>query len=229
MDVGINAKTILSFLKKLESNNSKEWMDLNKKEYEKAKTFFIEMIDYVIKSTSKFDETIAHLEPKKTIFRINRDVRFSANKAPYKNNFGSSINRDGKKSNMAGYYLHIQNNGTFIGAGVYMPQADTLQKIRQEIDYNTKGFEKIVTSKSFKDFYGSIDDSDKLKTAPKGYDKEATNIEWLKLKSFIAIKNFSNAQVLSPDFLEDVIKGFKVAKPLIDFINEPLQIDKDLI
>jgi uncharacterized protein (TIGR02453 family) len=222
MDAGIEAKTILSFLKKLESNNSKEWMDLNKKEYEKSKEHFLKIVDFIIESTSKFDGTIAHLESKKTIFRINRDIRFSANKSPYKNNFGSSINRDGKKSNMAGYYLHLQNNGTFIGAGVYMPQADVLQKIRQEIDYNTKGFEKIVTSKSFKEYYSGLDESDKLKTAPKGYDKKADNIEWLKLKSFIAIKNFSNSEVTSPTFLNEVVKGFKLAKPLIDFINEPL-------
>jgi uncharacterized protein (TIGR02453 family) len=198
MDAGIEAKTILSFLKKLESNNSKEWMDLNKKEYEKSKEHFLKIVDFIIKSTSNFDGTIAHLESKKTIFRINRDIRFSANKSPYKNNFGSSINRDGKKSNMAGYYLHLQNNGTFIGAGVYMPQADVLQKIRQEIDYNTKGFEKIVTSKSLKEYYR------------------------LKLKSFIAIKNFSNSEVTSPTFLNEVVKGFKLAKPLIDFINVPL-------
>jgi uncharacterized protein (TIGR02453 family) len=222
MDAGIELKTVLSFLKKLESNNSKEWMDLNKKEYEKSKEYFLKIVDFIIKSTSKIDATVAHLEPKKTIFRINRDIRFSSNKAPYKNNFGSSINRDGKKSNMAGYYLHIQNNGTFIGAGVYMPQADVLQKIRQEIDYNTKGFEKTVSSKSFKEYFVGLDDSDKLKTAPKGYDKEAQNIEWLKLKSFIAVKNFSNTEVLSPDFLSEVVKGFKIAKPLVDFINEPL-------
>jgi len=225
MDSGIETKSILSFLKKLESNNSKEWMDLNKKEYEKSKAHFIDIVDFVIKNTSKFDSSVAYLEPKKTIFRINRDVRFSANKAPYKNNFGTSINRDGKKSTTAGYYLHLQNNGTFLAAGVYMPQADILQKIRQEIDYNTKGFEKIVSSKSFKDYYVGLDLSDKLKTAPKGYNKEAANIEWLKLKSFIAIKKFSNTQVTSPDFLKEVIKGFKVVKPLIDFINEPLLIE----
>jgi uncharacterized protein (TIGR02453 family) len=123
---------------------------------------------------------------------------------------------------MAGYYLHIQNNGTFIGVGVYMPQADVLQKIRQEIDYNTKGFEKTISSKSFKEYFIGLNESDKLKTAPKGYDKKAQNIEWLKLKSFIALKNFSNTEVLSPDFLSEVVKGFKIAKPLVDFINEPL-------
>ena len=222
MDSGIETKTILAFLKKLEANNSKEWMDLNKKEYEKSKTQFINIVEYILKNTSKFDASIAHLEPKKTIFRINRDVRFSANKLPYKNNFGTSINRDGKKSVLAGYYLHLQNNGTFIGAGVYMPQADILQKIRQEIDYNTKSFEKIVSSKPFKENFKGLDENDKLKTAPKGYDKTAENIELLKLKSYIAIKKFSNAEVNSPDFLKEVIKGFKSAKPLVDFINEPL-------
>lgn len=224
MAIGIEEKSkqILNFLKKLEANNSKEWMDSNKKEYEQSRSFFFEIVDETIAKYGKTDATIAHLEAKKISFRINRDIRFSANKAPYKNNFGATINRDGKKSTYAGYYIHFQNNGTFVGAGVYMPPADVLNKIRQEIDYNTTGFQKILKAKSFNEIYSGLDNSDKLKTAPKGYDKEADNIEFLKYKSYFVARNFKNSEVMSKDFISEILKTFKAAKPLVDFINEPL-------
>jgi uncharacterized protein (TIGR02453 family) len=124
------------------------------------------------------------VDASKAIFRINRDVRFSKNKAPYKTNFGASINPGGKKSMIAGYYVHIEPGKSFLAAGTYMPEAPYLSAIRQEIDYNLEEFKKIVGAKDFKKEFTSLSVEDALKTVPKGYDKENPALEFLKLKHF---------------------------------------------
>ena len=127
-------KSTIEFLNKLSKHNNRDWFEKNRPAYENAKNNFKEFIDGVLISTTKFDPAIKNLESKNCIFRINRDVRFSKNKAPYKNNFGASISPGGKKSFSAGYYIQVQPGASFIAGGMWQPPTLQLNAIRQEID-----------------------------------------------------------------------------------------------
>ena len=132
----------LKFLKDLKKNNTKEWFDANRKIYESAKQNFEALVQTVITQHGEKDEEIIALKPKDCMFRINRDVRFSKDKSPYKTNFGAFINRGGKKSIYAGYYFHCEPGENFVGGGLWMPMPDALKKVRQEIDYCFDEFSK---------------------------------------------------------------------------------------
>jgi uncharacterized protein (TIGR02453 family) len=216
--------TILSFLKKLNDNNNKPWFDENRKEYEKAKADFLSFTAELIHGIGSFDTSISVLQPKDCIFRINRDVRFSKNKSPYKNNMAAYFNRGGKKGNGAGYYLHIEPGKSFLAVGIWMPEAEVLSKIRQEIDYNFKDWKNIINSKSFKKFFNAtIENSDTLKKAPKGYTDDNPAIHYLKLKSFVAINRFTDKEIADNSFSKTCIDTFKNGFPLLRFINESLE------
>src|ERR1041384_4820638 len=152
----ITAST-MSFLKALKKNNNKEWFDKNKDKYLAAKENVENTVSDLIKTFSVFDKKLAGLNAKDCVFRIYRDVRFAKDKRPYKTNMGASINAGGKKAEVAGYYLHIEPNNSFIAGGRWMPESDHLKKIRQEIDYNGKVLRKILNDKTFKKYYGELD------------------------------------------------------------------------
>lgn len=211
----------LSFLKKLKSNNNKEWFEAHKEQYLEAKQEFEDFVQKLILQLAKFDKSIDQsMQAKNCVFRIYKDVRFSKDKTPYKTNFGASINPGGKKSLSAGYYFHLQPGNVFIAGGNYMPQPDQLQAIRQEIDYNGNKLEKIINSKAFKAYFDGLDEEDKLKTVPKGYDKENKYIELLKLKSFIAYKEIEVNKMQSKDFFTYAVNGYKAMLPLNQFLRE---------
>lgn len=212
-------ETIFKFLTKLSKNNNKEWFDANRPHYQDLKQEYISIVDKIIQQASAFDPMLKDVDASKAIFRINRDVRFSKNKAPYKTNFGASINPGGKKSMIAGYYVHIEPGKSFLAAGTYMPEAPYLSAIRQEIDYNLDEFKKIVSAKDFKKEFTSLSIEDALKTVPKGYDKENPALEFLKLKHYIVVKDLSDKEVLSKDFIKNTSKSFKAALPLISFLR----------
>jgi len=214
----INRST-LEFLSKLSKNNNREWFEKNRPAYETAKTNFREFVNELIISTAKFDPSIKHLEAKDCIFRINRDVRFSKNKAPYKNNFGAILSPGGKKGFDAGYYIQIQPGASFIAGGMWQPPTPQINAIRQEIDYNTKEFKKIISDKEFKKYFGKLSEEDKLKTAPKGYDKAHPEIELLKFKSYIIVHNLKDSEVLSKNFLKHCNDIMKAMKPLNLFLR----------
>ena len=140
----------LDFLSDLARHNKKEWMDNNKKRYQQAKKQVIEFIAELIQKSSAFDPHLTSLDPGKTLFRINRDIRFSKNKDPYKTNFGASIVQGGKKSGNPGFYLHIMLGNNFAGGGIYQPSPEMLQKVRQEVDYSGKEIRSIIDDKNFK-------------------------------------------------------------------------------
>lgn len=216
---------VLPFLKKLQKNNNKPWFDENRALYVSAKSEFETLVGSLITSFSKIDPAIGHLEPKNCIFRINRDVRFSKDKSPYKNNFGAFINAGGKKSPLAGYYLHIEPGASFVGGGLYMPMPDMLAKVRQEIDYDLPEFKKIISAAAFKKQYGELyrGDDISLTRVPKGYDPSNPAAEFLKLKSFIVMRPLSDEEAQSKDLEKTCVAAFKALKPLVDFINRSVE------
>ena len=215
-------RSTLDFLKKLKQNNNREWFEKNKPVYNVAKKEFEEFISAIIAGISSFDPAVKHLEAKKCLFRINRDVRFAKDKSPYKSNFGAIISPGGKKSFSAGYYIHLEPGNSFFAGGVYMPPAPELHAIRQEIDYNTKEFQKIILEKNFKKHFGKLDESDKLKTAPKGYAKDHPAIEILKNKSYIVVNEVQDDQILKADLLKYSLKVFKTLYPFDAFLRRAL-------
>lgn len=217
----LNPQT-LKFLVSLKKNNNKEWFDKNRPTYETARKDFQTFVDTLIPELARFDKAVAGLEGKKCLFRINRDVRFSKNKSPYKTNFGAIINPGGKKSNLPGYYIHIEPGAAFIAGGVWMPEADKLNAIRQEIDYNLPEFQKIVNDKNFKKHFGKLSQEDKLVNPPKGYDKENPALELLKLKSFIAYKDLDSKVLTSKTFLKQCVETFKAMYTLNLFLRRAM-------
>lgn len=212
--------TTIKFLKDLNKNNNKPWFDTNRKTYETAKADFLLLVADIISGIGKFDEPIGLLEAKKCAFRINRDVRFSKDKSPYKNNMGSYFARDGKKTNEAGYYLHCEPGKSFIAGGFYVPDAPVLAKIRQEIDYNFDEWKKIIENKTFKKYFpGGVDGVEVLSRPPKGYDENNPAIHFLKMKSFIVTRPFTDAELQNKNIEKEMIKSYEAIKPMIDFLN----------
>ena len=156
-----------------------------------AKKDYENFIQQLIDKLSKSDESISGLRAKECMFRINRDVRFAKDKSPYKTNFGAFINKGGKKSNLAGYYFHLEPGASFVGGGLWMPMPKELAQVRQEIDYCFAEFKKITSAASFKKSYAEISHAEeyKLQRVPKGYEADNPAAEFLKLKSFTATES----------------------------------------
>lgn len=215
---------VLKFLKSLEKNNNKPWMDAHRSEYETAKKLFNEFAENIKNEIAKFDDSIAALKISECTFRINRDIRFSKDKRPYKNNMGAFFNKYGKKHPGAGYYVHIEPGNCFAAAGIWKPEKDALNKIRQEIDYNIKAWKNIMVEKSLnKEFKTGLDCTDTLIKIPKGYDEDNEAGIYLKLKSFIVQKEFSDKEVTDKSFVTALKKSFLSAKPMLDFINQSFE------
>jgi uncharacterized protein (TIGR02453 family) len=215
--------TTLKFLKDLEKNNNKPWFDAHRPQYETAKADFYALVEKLIPAIAKFDAPIGPLVVKQCVFRINRDVRFSKNKSPYKNNMACYFNQAGKNGPGAGYYLHIEPGKSFAAGGIWVPEPAVLAGIRQEIDYNFADWKKIIDNKDFKKtFTEGIRSNDTLVRPPKGYDENNLAIEYLKMKSYIVSKPFTDTDLQHKNFVPDAAKSFKSMKPLIDFLNTAL-------
>jgi uncharacterized protein (TIGR02453 family) len=213
-------KTTLQFLNELKKNNNREWFETNRKRYEASKENILGVAADLIKVVGTYDKSIAELEPKQCIFRINRDVRFSKNKAPYKNNMSLVISNGGKKAESAAFYIHIEPGQAFIGCGFWAPEVKKLAAIRQEVDYNFKDFKKIISAKKFTDvFTEGLSTEATLQRPPKGYDAENPAIEFIKLKSFVTTTQLTDADLMDKNFVKKISDIYKVAKPFIDFLN----------
>lgn len=216
----------IAFLKALKKNNNKPWFDAHREKYIAAKYNLEEFVALLLQKMVSIDEDMKELTAKNCTFRINRDIRFSKNKTPYKINLSASFNRGGKKSIYGGYYFHLQPGGnSFVGGGLWMPEPENLKKLRQEIDYCFPEFKKIIGAAPFKKHYGGLekDDSQMLVNVPKGYDKENPAAEYLRMKSYIATKNLSDEEILSPKLADEVIQSFKALMPLVKFINRAFE------
>ncbi len=218
--------TTLKFLSGLAKNNNKTWLEEHRNEYLSAKKDFEIFIAELIKKTSVFDGDIKDLQVKDCTFRLNRDIRFSKDKKPYKINMGASLNRGGKKSLFAGYYFHLEpGNKSFAGGGLWMPMAPELKKVRQEIDYCFDEFRGIIQNKKFINHYTALDSSNdiKLSNVPRGYEKTNPATEYLKLKSFIATKNINDKELVQPTLISHVTKAFEALLPFVKFLNKGIE------
>ncbi|MFN2457028.1 MAG: DUF2461 domain-containing protein [Chitinophagaceae bacterium] len=216
---------MLRFLKQLQKNNNRSWFEVHRADFEAARIDFQNFIQLVIDDLERKDTTIAGLMARDCLFRINRDIRFSKDKSPYKTNFGASVKKSGKKSVYAGYYFHCEPGKSFAGGGLWMPEAATVKKVRQEIDYNWDEFQTIISEKKFRTIYKDLFKGGEvsLTTNPKGYEKDNPAIEYLKLKSFIAETHLKDEELTKATLHQKTIAAFEALQPFLNFINRALE------
>lgn len=220
----MNFPFILKFLKDLKKHNDRDWFEKNKPRYLEAKQRYGEFVAALLDQFIQFDDRLAGVDPKKLPFRIYRDVRFSKDKRPYKTNMGAGFSPNGKMVQEPGYYIHIEpGNKSFVAGGIYMPDASNLAKVRQEIDYNGDTLKKILHNRSFRNVYDGLDDSDRLKTAPKGYPKDHPDLDLLKHKSFVVAHLYTDSEVTDRKFVKTVVSHARLIKPLNDFLRQALE------
>lgn len=219
----------LEFFKELRQNNHKEWFDQNRKRYEKVKADYLNLAGNILEEMKKVDESLDILSPKDCTFRINKDIRFSKDKTPYKTNLGIALHPFGKKMQLAAYYIHLEEGQSFVGGGLWMPEAPLLAKLRKEINYFYQDLEGILSDPNFIKTYGEldVDPGQKLIRPPKGYEAENPAIEFLKLKSFTASRKIPDNMLTSEKLIPFVKESLTALKPMISFVNRGLMSDGD--
>ncbi|WP_372945020.1 DUF2461 domain-containing protein [Muriicola sp.] len=213
--IGIEA---LDFLKKLSANNNRDWFEAHKSEFKslekEVKSFYTSLME----ALKKHDDI-----EKMKMFRIYRDVRFSKDKTPYKTHFAGSFSRAGKALR-GGYYLRIKPGETFAAAGFWEPNKEDLYRIRKELEMDASEFRSVIQARGFRNTWGDLV-GEELKTAPKGFDKEHPDIDLIRKKQFIFVRNFTDKEVLSPGFLSEVDHSFRNIRPYFDLMSEILTTD----
>jgi uncharacterized protein (TIGR02453 family) len=217
------SKEVFQFLKELKLNNYKEWFDENRPLYNKIRKEFEDFVNLIIGEIRLFDKESSQTTAKASIFRINRDIRFSNDKAPYKTNMGAFIAKGGKKSINAGYYIHIEPGACFLSGGIYMPSGPVLKAIRAEIYENMHEFKNIISNTTFIRHFGSELWGEKLKTAPKGFPKDFQDIEYLKYKHYTLVKNEPDKLYTSPHFITEIREVFRAMYPFNGFLNRAVE------
>lgn len=212
---------LFDFFRELKDNNDKAWFDDNRARYEadvKAPLQgFIAALAPKLKAIS--GNFVA--DPKRSMFRIHRDVRFSADKAPYKTNAGLHFRHAaGKDAHAPGFYLHLEPGQVFYGAGLWKPPSEALGAIREAIDAKPDAWRAALADKTFAKTFGGLGEGDPLSRAPKGYAPDHALIEDLKKRSFFAVKENTEAAATRAGFLDEVAKTYAAASPLMRFLTE---------
>ncbi|MFN8598000.1 MAG: DUF2461 domain-containing protein [Anaerolineae bacterium] len=215
---------VFEFLIALEKHNNKAWFDAHRGEYEAAKDRFEQYVELFIDEFRSIED-FADLSAKACLFRINRDVRFSKDKSPYKTNFGASIALGGKQSRRMPYYIHLQpGNNSLLAGGLYMPMPEQINRVRVAIARDSAPLRKILNGKTFLKVFGNLmeDGAGKLKTAPKGYDRNHPDLDLLQFKQWAVMHPLTDAEMLATDLMKRTLETFKVLKPLNDWLNSVL-------
>lgn len=218
------SKENLRFLDDLAENNNREWFLANKKRYETMKSEYHNLVNDLLLEMKPLDSKLNHLEVKNCVFRINRDVRFSKDKSPYKTHLGIWLSSGQKGIHRSGYYVHIENNNSFIAGGCYTPEASDLNKIRKEICFFYEDLNSILENKSLKKVFGTFEktNTNSLKNPPRGYEKDHKAIEFIKLKSFILSHRLETKDIHEKNFVSEIAKKLILLKPLNDFFDRGL-------
>jgi len=210
-------KSTFKYLQALEVNNNRDWFAAEKETYLKAQQNAKEVFADIHLKLQKQDEI-----EKSKMMRIYRDVRFSKDKTPYKVHFANSYTRLGKDLR-GGYFLRIRPGASFLAGGFWEPSKEDLFRIRKEIELDASEIKEVLKEKNFKKYFGGKFESfSELKTAPRGFDKEHPDVALLRKKGFIASRSFTDEEVLSPNFSEEVAKSFKAMCPFFNLFSDIL-------
>jgi len=224
----MHTRDLIQYLSELSENNNRAWFVMNKPRYDILRAEFLELVTQLIADITKFDPAVAACQPKKAIFRINRDVRFANDKSPYKTSFSAAITASGMKKPSQGggpmYYFHINADGVLLmAAGEYMPPADRLRAIRNHVSEDVAGFSKLIKNKTLNETYGGLEEDSKLVRPPKGFDPEHKHIEYIKLKNFLVAKEVSIKKKIPTDLGNEIATTFKDALPLVTWLRKTKQ------
>ncbi|PHN04755.1 DUF2461 domain-containing protein [Flavilitoribacter nigricans] len=217
-------KSTLSFLEDLKDNNNRPWFNDHKERYQQEHAYMVEFAENLIARMTQHD-LLEPMSGKKSLFRIYRDTRFSKDKTPYKSHFSGSLKR-ATKLRRGGYYYHIQPGGSFLGGGFWGPSSADLQRIREEIAADAQPLRDIIADDTFQQTFGDMKGV-KVKTSPKGYTQDHPNIDLIRHKQFIVTREFTDKQVMSPDFLDQVVDTFQAMRPFFDYMSEVLTTDSN--
>lgn len=209
---------VLEFLSELKTNNNRDWFNEHKERFKKIEAQVKNVYVQLWEQLKKHDE----IDDMK-LFRIYRDIRFSNDKTPYKTHFGGSFHRK-KPTLRGGYYLHITPGESFVAVGFWEPNAEDLLRIRKELERDASELRAILSKPAFKKIWGALK-GEELKTAPQGFPKDHPNLDLIRKKQHILIKNFTDEQVTAPDFLEEVNSAFKSVRSYLDYMSEVLTTD----
>lgn len=212
----------LDFFKELAANNHKDWFDENRKRYqESVKKPFDAFVDAVINEMRKTDSSI-NIQAKDAVFRINRDIRFSQDKTPYKLNRSAIIAPGGKKNKtFPGLYFEFSPEHVRVYTGAYMPDKDQLQAIREEIADNLNEFNKIITNKNFVDTYQEIR-GEKNARIPKEFKEAGEKQPLIYNKNFYVYTTLPAEIILEDDLVKTITNTYKIAEPFANFLKKPL-------
>ncbi|SDS05462.1 DUF2461 domain-containing protein [Gramella sp. MAR_2010_147] len=214
-------KTLFNFLRELNKNNNKEWMDEHRKEYYEVRDFYIAWLNQLDIKLAKIDSNYAPTTGKQAINRINNNLLFHPNKPVYKDHFGAGLDKEKGKGD---FYIHIGIKESFVAGGIYKPKKDRLDNIRAAIDYNGEEFKKILNKTSFKETFGGLMDAEKLKTSPKGFSKDHEHIELLRNKSFAVMHSLTQKEILKDDFQEKLIDIYMEMLPFRNYLNNAVSV-----
>lgn len=212
----------MDFLKQLKENNNREWFNDNKDLYLKEYDAIEKFAESLLQELRNHD-VIETVSGKKSLHRIYRDTRFSKDKTPYKTNWSGGFKR-ATALRRGGYYFHIEPGNSFIAGGFWAPNTEDIKRIREDISFDPEPLRKIINSKSFVKTFGSLQ-GEQLKKAPKGFDTADEAIDLLRYKQFLLIRQFADAEVLSPSFLKEADQTFKNMRPFFDYMSEVLTTD----
>jgi uncharacterized protein (TIGR02453 family) len=216
------SKETIDFLRDLAVNNNKDWFHAHKTRYQLVRKEFEQYVARLIAEIASFDDSVKNLQSKDCIFRINRDIRFSYDKSPYKTNFGAFIAPGGRKGGYAGYYFHVEPDNSFVAGGIYRPSKEALNAIRTEIYENTGTFKEIIYDPDFTEQFGEIVSDEKLKTAPKGFPRDFEDIDLLNYKDYTVLKPLEEELLTSQNLTKELLEAFETVYPLNQFINEAI-------
>ena len=233
----------MAFLADLKKNNDREWLKMHDPDYRQAWKDWESFVEALTEKISEIDETIPELPPKDLVFRIYRDVRFSSDPTPYKTHFSAAWSRTGRKGPFACYYVQIQPGGkSFVGSGLWMPEAAALALVRTDIDRKPHKMKNVLMAPAVrKSILGGVGRDEKktikaftshnsesaLKTKPKGYDADNPNIELLRLRSFTMGKRLADNEILSTKGAEIILELLQAMTPFVTYLNSVVMPDDD--
>lgn len=214
---------LIAFLAGLEENNHRAWFAMNKPGYDILRAEFIELVEAVIQRVGRFDPPIAEVDPRKALFRLNRDLRFSADPRPYKTWFSAALSADGKKSQGPMYYFHIDAAGKlFTAAGCYRPEPVLLKSIRQHIVNRPDLLTQLLADKNFIGARQGLANDDQLQRLPKGFGPDTPHADIVRLKSFV-VRNERSLLERAPRVLAQAIASdFEKMAPLVRWLRSAL-------
>ena len=209
-------KQTFSFIKNLAANNNRDWFAENRRSYDTVRGEMLNLLTEI-----RGELNIADKIEEAKIYRINRDVRFSKDKSPYKTSFSGYYKRSGA-ARRGSYYFSIQPGGqTLVGGGFYGPNKDDLFRIRKEFETDASEIEKITSNKNFITHFGSLRGNG-VKSAPRDFNKEHPNIKWIRMKQFYAFRSFTDKEVLDPSFSKEMVSTFMAIRPFFDYMSDVL-------